>query len=106
MPLNAAWPTSAMGMETSEAKPMSEQLMLHMAATHLPALSQQAQGLSVEELVACPPSSIRPAGAEAIAFAAATGESTSPTLTSMARINLRTGMRFTAYVLSTCASPA
>jgi hypothetical protein len=106
MPLNAAWPTRAMGKKTSEAKPMSEQLMLHMAATHLPALSQQGQGLSVEELVACPPSSIRPAGADAIVFAAATGESTSPMLTSIVRINLVIGMRVTAYVLSTCASPA
>jgi hypothetical protein len=95
-----------MGKETSEAKPMSEQFMLHMAATHLPALSQHGQGLSVEELVACPPSSMRPAGAEAITFAGATGESASPMLTRVARINLMTGMRFTAYVLSTCASPA
>ncbi len=73
---------------------MSEQLMLHMAATHLPALSQQGQGLSVEELVACPPASMRAARGEIMAFAAATGESTSPMLTSVARSNLMTGMRF------------
>ena len=108
MPLNAAWPSSTTGKETSEAKPISEQLMLHMAATHLPALSQQGQGLSVEGLVACPapPMSMRLAGVEAIAFVAATGDSTSPMLTRVARINLTTGMRFTACVLSTCASPS
>lgn len=105
MPLNAAWPTKATGKDRSEATPISEQPMLHTATMHLPVLSQQGQALSVEGLVACPPSSIIPAGAEAIAFAAATGESTSPMLTSVARINLVIGMRFTACVLSTCASP-
>lgn len=52
MPLNATWPTSATGNDRSEAKPMSEQLMLHMAATHLPILSQQGHALSVEDVLA------------------------------------------------------
>jgi hypothetical protein len=81
-----------MGKETSEATPISEQPMLHTATTHLPVLSQQGQALSMEGLVACPPPSIIPAGAEAIAFAAATGDSTSPTLTSVVRINLVIGI--------------
>lgn len=54
MPLNAAWPISATGKNTSEAKPVSEQFMLHMAATHLPILSQQGHGLSVDDVLAGP----------------------------------------------------
>lgn len=105
MPLNAAWPINATGKERSEAGPICKQLMVQVAAMHLPVISQHGQALSVED-VARPASSMRVAGAEVIAFAAATGASTSPMLTRVATINLMIGMRFTACVLSTCASPS
>jgi hypothetical protein len=76
-----------------------------MAATHVPAMSQQGQALSAEDVVARPASFMRGDEVAVIAFAAATGERTSPVLTRAARINLMIGMRFIACVLSTCASP-
>ena len=97
MPLSAAWPISATGKTPSEAGPNCTQLMVQMAMVHLAMLSQQGQALSMEDVVAGPPASKRAAGIAAMVFAAATGESTSPMLTRVARINLMIDMRFTYF---------
>ena len=81
MPLSAAWPISATGKTASEAGPNCTQLIVQMAMVHLPAISQHGQALSMEDVVIVPASSMRAAGAAPMAFAAATGESTSPMLT-------------------------
>jgi hypothetical protein len=62
-----------------------------MAATHL-AKSQHGQGLSVEDVAAPPLACTERAAAKALLIA--TGERTSPMLTSMAMNNLILGMRF------------
>ena len=73
------------------------QLTLQTAAMHLVATSQHGQALSPDGIAAIA-SPATAAGIEPIPFAAATGESTSATLTTAERIVLQTDMRVTTFL--------
>jgi len=81
---------SSMSKERSEG-PSWAQLIVQMAAAHL-AKSQHGQGLSVEDVAVAPLACTERAAAKAVLVA--TGERTSPMLTSIAMNNLTLGMRF------------
>jgi hypothetical protein len=106
-PLNAAWPNNAAEEFSSEAGPSCRQLIVQMATAHLPTISQQGQVFSVEDVdvaVRVPLSAIA-ACIDPMAFATATGDSTSAMLTTAESIDLKIGMRMSpVLVLTRCAA--